>query len=173
MFGVDGATARLVDPGAGGTIDVNLLNNRSYLDVLYDAPATPANLSVDIGSILDLEPEFELSGTGLGTLALDLSKAPTQLTDGVSPGQVKFRYWLTGKRAATGTVQLTYVPNTWSYDLDPAALPTVLGVTIGASFLMVVFPSPAAGFVIVDSSITDTAGSNEIQILKLDRKSVV
>ena len=40
QFGLDGATARLSDPGAGGTIDINVLNQRNWIDVAFVAPGS-------------------------------------------------------------------------------------------------------------------------------------
>ena len=51
-FGVDGATARLTDPGAGGTIDVNVLNNRNWVDVAFRRRRPTAALD---GSVTDLD----------------------------------------------------------------------------------------------------------------------
>ena len=52
-FTVQGGTARLVDPGAGGSIDVNVLNDRDWIDVQFVAPT---GLKIDAGSITDLDP---------------------------------------------------------------------------------------------------------------------
>ena len=73
-FTVQGATARLVDPGAGGTIDVNVLNDRNWIDVQFVAPT---GLKIDAGSITDLDPEFTLTGPGIGSIALDAARAPS------------------------------------------------------------------------------------------------
>jgi hypothetical protein len=107
QFGLDGATARLSDPGAGGTIDINVLNQRNWIDVAYVAPG--GGLGIDVGSIVDLAPEFVLAGAGLGTLALDPSRAPT-LVSGTT-----YRYWLTGLRG-TGAITLTYLAGTWAFN---------------------------------------------------------
>ncbi len=114
MFGVDGATARFVDPAASGTIDVNVLNNRNWVDVTFAAPTAPAGLRIDIGSITDLAPEFVLAGAGLGSLALDAARAPTLLTETAT--SASFRYWLTGVRG-TGAIALTHLAGTWSYNV--------------------------------------------------------
>ncbi len=72
-FTVQGATAQLVDPGAGGTIDVNVLNDRDWIDVEFVAAT---GLKIDTGSITDLDPEFTLSGPGVGSITLDNARAP-------------------------------------------------------------------------------------------------
>jgi len=170
-FTVEGATARLVDPGAGGTVDVNLINDRSWMDVLFSPPASPTGLTINDASIMDLAPEFTLGGAGLGSIVLDPTRAPVRIpttATGVPAGTLTYRYWLTGKVAPTGPVTLTYLPNTWSYGL--ATAPTVAPVTItlvGPTFLTVVFPDPGLNFALDESSIIDSGmgtGAQEIQI---------
>ena len=74
-----------------------------------------------------------LGGSGLGTLALDLGQAPTLMTPVsqlATATSLTFRFWLTGAPAATGTVTLTFVANSWSY--TTATAPTVPAVTVAA-----------------------------------------
>src|SRR5262249_42324669 len=112
-FTVEGASAVISDPGAGGSIDINVLNNPNYIDVRFTAPTNPAGLAIDVNSITDLTPEFALSGSGLGTVRLDDGRAPVLLT--TQAGTLTFRYWLTGEFAPTGTVTLTYLAGSWSF----------------------------------------------------------
>ena len=81
---------------------------------MYASPTTPTGLRVDVGSITDLAPEFVLGGDGLGSLALDGSRAPTLLTETLT--SASFRYWLTGVRG-TGSITLTHLVGTWSYNV--------------------------------------------------------
>ena len=99
-FHVEGATANVIDPGAGGSVDVNALNDRNWLDVLFQAPT---GFEIDSGSVIDAGAEFTLTGPGLGTITVDSSRAPIQLgLTGLGAGQKVFRYWLVGKYAADG-----------------------------------------------------------------------
>ena len=115
-FTVQGATARLVDPGASGTIDVNVLNDRTWIDVQFVAPA---GMKIDAGSITDLDPEFTLTGPGIGSVVLDAARAPSRIMGdpGVEGATLTYRYWLSGRFAPTGDVTLTYLANTWSFNL--------------------------------------------------------
>src|SRR2546426_3924389 len=112
-FSVEGATATLTDPGAGGTIDINAINDRSYIDVAFVAPTSPTGLAIDEGSVTDLAPEFTLTGDGLGSVVLDNSRAPVL----VGTSTKTFRYWLTGAFAASGKVTLTMLPDTWAVNV--------------------------------------------------------
>ncbi|PYQ00803.1 MAG: hypothetical protein DMF83_27255, partial [Acidobacteria bacterium] len=140
-FTVEGATATLTDPGAGGTIDINAINNRNYIDVAFAAPTSPAGLAIDEGSITDLAPEFTLTGDGLGSVVLDNSRAPVVV--GTSTNTKTFRYWLTGAFAASGKVTLTMLPDTWAFnvtdfdltDTDPGlATPTTVSGSTAVIF---------------------------------------
>ncbi|PYQ01027.1 MAG: hypothetical protein DMF83_26620, partial [Acidobacteria bacterium] len=115
-FSVEGATATLTDPGAGGTIDINAINDRNYIDVAFVAPTSPTALAIDEGSVTDLTPEFTLTGDGLGSAVLDDSRAPAVLV-GTSTNTKTFRYWLTGTFAASGKVTLTMLPDTWAVNV--------------------------------------------------------
>ena len=72
-------------PGDNGTIDINVLNNRNWIDVTFNEPLASDGARINPRSITDLNPEFTLGGNGIGTLVLDSSKAPVLLTvdDGV------------------------------------------------------------------------------------------
>ncbi|HEX5858381.1 MAG TPA: hypothetical protein VFY91_09765, partial [Microbacterium sp.] len=109
-FTVVGATATVTNPTPGASVDINVINGRGWIDVTY---VNPALFSIDPASILDLAAEFQLSGPGLGTIQLDGTQAPTRLDS--AAGTLKFRYWLTGRFATTGTVNLTYLSGSWSY----------------------------------------------------------
>ncbi len=70
-----------------------------------------------------------LGGSGLGTLALNLTQAPVQVaTTTGAVRTVTYRFWLTGAAAPTGTVTLTFLPNSWSYYVPNAA--TIGSVTV-------------------------------------------
>ncbi len=156
-FGVDGATARLSDPGAGGTIDVNVLNQRNWIDVAYAAP-TSGGLGIDVGSIIDLAPEFVLAGAGLGTLALDGSRAPT-LVSGTT-----YRYWLTGVRG-TGAITLTYLPNTWAFNstaVDGTTATAQIALTDGVPSTIVITLPTATGLTLDPTSVDLSAFASTI-----------
>ncbi|HXG46835.1 MAG TPA: hypothetical protein VNO52_04360, partial [Methylomirabilota bacterium] len=113
---VEGATAIISNPGQGGRIDLHVLNQRNYLDVIF---LEPAGVGIARASITDLAPEFTLSGPGLGTVRLDEGQAPL-LIDDTTPGQLTYRYWISGE-FAEGTVTLTFLEDSWSYLATPAA----------------------------------------------------
>ena len=73
-FTVTGTTVVVTDPGNGGSIDVNVLNNRDWIDVIYTLPT--GGQVIDRRSIVDLAAEFGLSGPGLGSIVLDPARAP-------------------------------------------------------------------------------------------------
>ncbi|MDQ1553848.1 MAG: large repetitive protein, partial [Microbacteriaceae bacterium] len=111
-FTVTGATATVTNPTPGASVDVNVLNGRAWIDVTF---TNPTLFTIDPASIIDLAPEFQLSGLGLGTIQLDGTQAPISITAGVAAGTLKFRYWLTGRFATAGAVNLTFLSGSWSY----------------------------------------------------------
>ncbi|HWG93174.1 MAG TPA: VCBS repeat-containing protein, partial [Mycobacteriales bacterium] len=158
-FDVTELRVELVEPAAGGGVDVHVLNDRGWIDVTF---AVPDGLVIDLASLRDLAPELVLSGPGAGSLAFDSSRAPTVLTalpeTGPAAGQdVQLRYYLTGRRG-TGAITLAYLPGTWSY------VATGLTVTVEdvradqpPSALVVRFDGVPAGFRIDPASVTDLA----------------
>jgi Ca2+-binding RTX toxin-like protein len=116
-YTVQGATAAPVDPGAGGSVDINTLNDRNWITVTF---TPPTNRTIDVNSITDLDPEFTLTGPGIGTAQLDSTRAPICTTDGTSH-VVTCTYWITGRFAAPVApavtpppVTLTYLRGSWS-----------------------------------------------------------
>ena len=157
-FTVQGATATISDPGAGGSIDVNALNDRNWIDVDFVKPTSPTGIVIDPASIADLDPEFTLGGSGIGSITLDTSKLPTRLAD-PNADTLRFRFWLNGRFAETGTVKVTFLAGTWAYNVPTltGSLGVTLALTGGEQFLTVFFPSPGAtGWEIVESSALDT-----------------
>ena len=116
-FVVEGASARLVDPTTGANLDINTINGRTFIDVEFDSP-TSGTLDFLESSITDLDPEFRLTGAGLGSITLDNSTAPIRLNGGVGH---TYRYFLQGNFAENaageidGTIQLSFLANAWSY----------------------------------------------------------
>ncbi len=166
----NGPTAQIVDPSNGGTIDVNVLNDRNWIDVVFLVPSIPGHpgisLGIDAGSVLDLTPEFILNGPGVGTIRVDDSRAPVELDPtGLTTGSKKFRFWLTGRWADSGAVQLTYLANSWSWNLSETFTlgSQTLDLSTGDNFLTVLFPDAAN---VNKDSVTD-AGL-EIQIAIVD-----
>ena len=144
---VQGPTADLADPGTGGGIDVNKINGRGYVDVTFDAP--PTGFTIDFDSIRDLAPELRLAGSGLGTVTLDNSQAPLVLNESTR----SVRYWVTGKWAATGTVDAFFLPGTWSFKqaVSPSNTPQTL---TSGSFIDVTLPAtPGTNYVIDPGSV--------------------
>ena len=131
-FTVTGTTVQVVDPGNGGGVDVNVLNNRDWIDVVYHLPS--GSFTLVRSSITDLEAEFTLTGPGLGSIVLDSARAPLDLCDTAhgtvgtadsrcGTGTAVYRYWLSGQWAPSGDVTLRFLPDTWSYQFSQG-LPT-------------------------------------------------
>ena len=127
-------------------------------------------LKIDAGSITDLEPEFTLTGPGIGSIVLDAARAPSLVMGdpGVAGATLTYRYWLTGRFAPTGDVTLTYLANT-GRSTSRRSRPCS-AVTIGPQYLDVVFPDPGAhGYVIVAATVGDhLASAPEITLRLLD-----
>ena len=121
---VEGATAIMVDPGAGAAIDVNLLNGRNYIDIEF--PNVPdSDFVYDAASITDGGAEFTLSGAGLGTVQIDNGVAPVRV--GGTDAAPIYRYWLTGSFDSSqtyGDVTIAAVEQGWSYRYSDSANPT-------------------------------------------------
>ena len=135
---VTGTTPVAVDPAAGGAIDVNVLNNRTWIDVVYHLP-TGTGVSLNRASITDLAAEFVLSGSGLGSITLDPARGPVDVCApgvlastvglGCGAGVAVFRYWLSGQWAPSGTVGLTFLKDSWSYDISLGLQATSIATT--------------------------------------------
>ena len=52
-----GPTAELVNPGQSGTIDINLLNDRNWIDIVFDQPDPSTGLIIDQASITNVHAE--------------------------------------------------------------------------------------------------------------------
>ena len=134
MFALEGPTAVLTNPGNGGTIDINVVNGRNWIDVVFNQPTcttAPSCIVINQNSITSLSPKFTLGGAGLGTLALDSAQAPVLM--GSTATTLTYRFWLTGEAATTSSapVTLTFLANSWSYYLP--SLPTLPSVTVGVT----------------------------------------
>ncbi|HMJ90340.1 MAG TPA: hypothetical protein VK530_11010, partial [Candidatus Acidoferrum sp.] len=146
-FGVEGPTATVVSPANGGNIDIGELNNRNYIDVTF--PAAPAGYEVDFTSIIDLLPEFALSGAGVGSIKIDGAQKPIVL------GASQVRYWVSGK-FATGDVTINFTPGSWSFTSIAARTPSATTITLDdPSFVTVNFDNIEAGFSNDPASILD------------------
>ena len=118
-FQVLGPTADLVQPTNGSGVDVNTLNGRTYIDVIFAAP--PINFSIDWSQITSLTPIFTLTGPGAGTATVDTTQAPVV----VSQTLRKVRYWINGS-FTSGDVSLVFVPG-------GPPLTTLLGTVAGGT----------------------------------------
>ena len=159
---VQGPTGQIADPQGGSGIDVNTLNGRNYIDVTL--PTAPSGYTIDPGSITDLAPEFQLTGSGIGSVAIDSSQAPLLLANG------QYRYWLNGEFSSTPTtesdgstlapdVMLTWLAGSWSYTLNtPQTTPANTTVPIDdPAYMEVVLPDAPAGYTIDPHSVTAAA----------------
>lgn len=112
--GTSGTTAELDGNAGSGEIDVVLLNGSAYIDIAF---TDHGESGLNVVSILDSDPEFYLSGSGVLDAGVSgaLSGAPTDLGNGV------FRYKLTDLTPdddvalfGPGEVQVTFVSGAWS-----------------------------------------------------------
>ena len=142
---IEGPTAVVVNPSQGGTIDVNLLGGRNWIDIVFDQPDSSTGLTIDQASITNGMPKFTLGGPGVGTLAVDTSQTPVLMS--TAAGSLTYRFWLTGAPAASGNITLTFIPNSWTYTNAPA--PTIASQPVTFT--------PITGGGSVQSTITVTA----------------
>ena len=162
-FHVEGATAHIVDPGAGGSIDVNALNDRNWLDVA--SSGHPTGFRDRLGLRPRRRRRVHAQRRRPRTILLDSSRAPIQLgSGGLGTGQKAFRYWLVGKYAATGAVTLTYLADSWS--VAQTTPPAVTPIVLGQITITVAFPNTSTGFVLDDDTIID-GGDPEVEITSI------
>ena len=147
---VAGPTANLVAPIAGGTIDINAINNRNWIDIAF--PEAPVGYAIDYTSIKDLAPEIALAGEGLGSAKLDGSQAPVVLSE----DSRTVRFWVNGVFGLTGDVTATFLAGSWALKNSTAAAATTLnpGDVLSSTFI-VAFPPVPAGYALDLASITD------------------
>ena len=154
-FNVQGATAVLADPGSNSSIDINSINKRNYIDVSFSNPSSPSGLSLDVNSVIDPDPEFTLSGPGLGTVKVDTGRAPVLVSS--ASGVSTFRYWLIGQYAAAGDVTLAYIPGSWGYDVASPPSPTTQTLSLvnnaAPATITVTIPDNVNGFPLDPNSI--------------------
>ncbi|HET6548786.1 MAG TPA: calcium-binding protein, partial [Solirubrobacter sp.] len=99
-----GPTATLSNPFAGTGIDINLLNRRNWIDIVF-----PGSTALDPDSITDADAEVALSGPGLGSIAIDVSQTPY-----VDAAARTVRYFLTGF-FLPGAVEATIAAGSYAY----------------------------------------------------------
>ena len=104
---VAGPTGTVFNPSAGAGLDINLLNQRNWIDLMLPVAA---GFALDEASIEDAASEIALSGPGLGTVTLDAGQLPVVLN--ATTGSVRF--FLSGVFAA-GDVTVTFVSGSWGY----------------------------------------------------------
>ena len=106
MFEVTPLDGDLGDPGNGGSIDVNTLNGRGYLDIRYTS-----DFPLDLASILDAGFEFQLVGDGAGSVAVDDDNS--EEVGGGSETDVTIRYPFLGE-FGLGSVQVQFMAGSWT-----------------------------------------------------------
>ena len=132
-FTVVGATATVTNPTPGASVDINVINGRAWITVTF---TNPTLFTIDPASITDLAAEFQLSGPGLGTIQVDGTQAPQLMSSTADHGR-PIRYWLTGRFATTGAVNLTFLAGQLVVPVHPHAAHSRSRTTPG--------PRPAAG----------------------------
>ena len=149
---VEGPAIRLVAPADEVKVDIGELNARNYVDVRF--PTIPTGYTIDPASMADADPEFVLSGPGLGTITL-AGGAPW---DKFGDGSV-WRYWVSGEFADSGDITATFIPGSWSFlDMSTPPAPTTTVLTLDSpSSITVDFDNVPPGYQIDPASITDFA----------------
>ena len=160
-FTVVGASGTIADPTPGGAVDVNLMNNRQWLTWLDVTFTPPTGRTIDVATLLDGTLKVTLSGAGLGTVAIDTTRAPIVITTNGTTGAVTLRFWITGAFAATGAVQVQGIDRSWSLagatasgalstvTLTAGSTPTTFTITFPAGFVI------PAGYALAPSAFTD------------------
>ncbi|HMC70394.1 MAG TPA: hypothetical protein VKJ07_14660, partial [Mycobacteriales bacterium] len=175
-FTVQGTTAAPGDPSAGGSVDINTLNDRNWITVTF---APPSGRHINLASLTDLDPEFTLTGPGIGTAQVDSTRAPLCAED-TGTHVVTCTYFVTGRFAdPTATVTLTYLPGTWSLVdnfltgrsvsagvLTSGSVPGSLGLTVTIPSTVTGLP---AGYVLDPTSVVTSsfAGTTTVHGLQL------
>src|SRR5213078_2399230 len=114
-FTVAGPTATIVNPLAGTGIDINLLNRRNWIDVVFGGTS---GQTLDMATITDAGQEITLSGPGLGSIAVDQSQAPI-LIDATTR---TVRYFLSGF-FLPGAVAVAIAADSYKYTGSSAVTP--------------------------------------------------
>ena len=100
-FMVGELTGELGDPSVGSVVGTDVLNGRGFFDVTFTVPTYASG--IDFASVTDLDPEFTVSAPA--GIAMDASRAPVYLGSPAA-GQHKFRYFYTGAKTGTATLNL-------------------------------------------------------------------
>ncbi|MBK8118784.1 MAG: hypothetical protein IPK39_05840 [Sulfuritalea sp.] len=134
-----------------------MLQGRGFIDVTWTVDL--AGYTLDVASVTDGAPEFDLSGLGLGTIKLDSGQAPVRL-DTSDDTSYSFRYWTTGAFAASAgsddTVAIDLIAGSWSLTANTQPNPSAATASLtDAQWLRVNFDNVPAGFAIDPASITD------------------
>ena len=144
----------------GGITGPAQLNDRGFIDVAFVAPA---GKEIDLATITDAAPEFDLVGPS--TLSVDATQAPVLVS---RVGQTwTFRYWTLGSLAsgqsltvrfkttdaATGFAYTDGTVNTFEGPVAPVNLTVGSTTTPNVSWIDLLI-NPAAGDQLIASSIT-------------------
>lgn len=106
MFEVTVLDGDLGNPGNGGSISANALNERGYLEIRYTS-----DFALDLPSLLDAGMEFQLVGDGASTVMVD--DGNSEQVGGGSETDVTIRYPFIGE-FGLGSVQVQFIPGSWT-----------------------------------------------------------
>mgnify|MGYP003335184183 CR=1 FL=1 len=121
-FTVATLSATLADPAINSQVNADLLNKRGFFDVVLPLSGFA---QIDISSVTDLDPEFDVTASQGVDFRIDGTQAPVFL--GEASGGYKFRYWYTGTYEP-GQVQLTLKAGSFNHlDANGTAIANAAG----------------------------------------------
>ncbi len=151
-FLIQGPTASLTNPAAGGSVDASAINNRHYIDITLPVPTdlpSGYSYSIDPASVETTTPKFTFSGTGVGTAAVDTSQAPIPTPNGAAN---TYRFWITGT-FASDSVTVTIIPGSYSFTATGYTPASATGTVSPNGVLTLTLPTPPAGLAIDPNSV--------------------
>jgi hypothetical protein len=103
-------TPTLAGPRTGDNVSLAEINERGFIDVPF---TVPDGHRLDEASILDVQPEFDVSVTGGAAgdyVKLDETQPPLL----IDANTHTYRYWVRGRVSAGATVSITYLEGKWA-----------------------------------------------------------
>ena len=174
-IGVLGPTASINTPGDGGVTGARGMNDRGYLDI---AIVVPTGKTLDIASVLDLDPEFTIVGTSyVGDIQLDGTQAPVLMS--TNGNTYVFRYWTKGTYTS-GSLSVQFLTTSAALGFAYAdGVNDFVGPVAPVNFLVGGVATPNIGYldVLISPTAHDTLdvasiGQDDLQISGIGRGDV-